>query len=123
MFKQLRPELCRYLAQEVRDSIFLPFTDQMRAVRDAQWKLIIYPKINHQQLFDLKRDPNELRNLAELKPAEVERLTQLLREWQQRTGDQQALRASRPQPMDIRYDDFQRTPDQWQPQWIVEKYF
>jgi arylsulfatase A-like enzyme len=31
----------------VRDSVFLPYTDQMRAVRDRRWKLIVYPQINH----------------------------------------------------------------------------
>jgi arylsulfatase A-like enzyme len=107
----------------VRDSIFLPYTTHMRAVRDARWKLIAYPQINHWQLFDLKKDPHESRNLAEEKPAEVERLTRLLRDWQRRTGDKQPLTSSNPKPMSIRFDDFERKPDQWQPQWIVEKYF
>ena len=95
----------------------------MRAVRAARWKLIVYPQINHQQLFDLKKDSGEMNDLASQKPAEVGRLTRLLREWQARTGDKQSLTSTNPKPSAIRYDDFERKPDQWQPQWIVEKYF
>ena len=107
----------------VRDSIFLPYTTHMRAVRDTRWKLIVYPQINHQELFDLRKDPDEVRNLATEQPAEVERLTRLLREWQQRTGDKQPLAIANPKPRTVRFDDFERKPDQWQPRWIVEKYF
>lgn len=109
--------------KSVRDSVFLPYTDTMRAVRDARWKLIVYPTINHQQLFDLRKDPGEVNDLASQKPAEVERLRRLLREWQNRTGDKQPLTSSNPKSFEIRFDDFERKPDQWQPQWIVEKYF
>jgi arylsulfatase A-like enzyme len=107
----------------VRDSIFLPYTTHMRAVRDTRWKLIVYPQINHQELFDLRKDPDEVRNLATEQPAEVERLTRLLQEWQQRTGDKQPLTIANPKPRTVRFDDFERKPDPWQPRWIVEKYF
>ena len=107
----------------VRASVFLPYTDTMRAVRDARWKLIVYPKINHQQLFDLKRDPDEIHDLASQNPEEVGRLTFLMREWQERTGDKQPLTTSNPAPYAIRFDNFRRKPDSWQPKWIVDKYF
>jgi arylsulfatase A-like enzyme len=107
----------------VRDSVFLPYTTHMRAVRDARWKLIVYPQINRRELFDLKSDPDERRDLAEKRPGEVERLTRLLRDWQQRTGDPQPLTTPNPTLKAIRFDDFERKPDQWQPTWIVEKYF
>jgi len=109
--------------KSVRDSVFLPFTDTMRAVRDERWKLIVYPRINHQELFDLKNDPGERHDLAAKKPREVARLTALLREWQERTGDHRPLTSTNPAPRVLRYDDFLRQPDQWQPAWIVEKYF
>jgi arylsulfatase A-like enzyme len=107
----------------VRDSVFLPFTDTMRSVRDERWKLIVYPRINHRQLFDLKKDPDERRDLASKKPEEVSRLTHLLHRWQEETGDKAALRTTNPVPSAIRYDNFERKPDRWQPAWIVEKYF
>ncbi len=107
----------------VRDSVFLPYTTQMRAVRDARWKLIVYPQINHQELFDLKKDPDELYDRSGQEPGEVERLTGLLRDWQERTGDKQSLSVANPKPKTPRFDDFERKPDPWQPGWIVEKYF
>jgi arylsulfatase A-like enzyme len=36
----------------------------MRSVRDRRWKLIVYPRIDHRQLFDLVEDPDEMRDLA-----------------------------------------------------------
>ena len=47
-----------------RQSLFLPYRDLMRAVRDERYKLIVYPKVNHRQLFDLADDPDELHSLA-----------------------------------------------------------
>lgn len=107
----------------VRESVFLPFTDAMRAVRDERWKLIVYPGINHQELFDLRRDPHEMKNLADAKPEQVQRLTKLMHEWQARVGDTNPLSSPNPGPKTVRLDDFQRKPDPWQPAWIVEKYF
>ncbi|HTU21011.1 MAG TPA: sulfatase-like hydrolase/transferase [Gemmataceae bacterium] len=45
--------------------VFGHFRDVQRMVRTEQWKLIFYPKINKYQLFDLSRDPHELRSLAD----------------------------------------------------------
>ena len=45
--------------QDWRDSVFLPYMQIQRAVRDERWKLIAYPKISHWQLFDLQTDPHE----------------------------------------------------------------
>ena len=110
---------------KVRDSVFLPFSNLMRSVRDERWKLIVYPQINHRQLFDLREDPHETRDLAadhEHEP-EIERLTALMRSWQAKVGDAQPLAVSNPKPKELRFDDFDRKPDEWQPEWIVEKYF
>ncbi|WP_228499578.1 sulfatase-like hydrolase/transferase [Thermogemmata fonticola] len=111
--------------KQLRDSVFLPFSGLMRSVRDERWKLIVYPPINHRELFDLKTDPGETRNLA-AEPgfaAEVERLTTLLTDWQRKVGDTQPLSVTKPKPKEVRFDDFDRKPDKWQPPWIVEKYF
>src|SRR6185295_3138014 len=39
------------------------FQDSQRMIREGDWKLVWYPKIECWQLFDLKRDPNEMRDL------------------------------------------------------------
>ncbi|MFM2093262.1 MAG: hypothetical protein RIS70_386, partial [Planctomycetota bacterium] len=109
----------------VRDSVFLPFSQTMRAVRDERWKLIHYPQIGHRQLFDLKSDPDECCDLAsqEAYREHADRLERLLVTWQTRLGDRQTLHVAEPKPKEIRYDDFSRKPDIWQPKWIVKKYF
>jgi hypothetical protein len=49
---------------KVRESVSLPFSDLMCSVRDARWKRIVYPQINHRQLFGLRDDPHETRDLT-----------------------------------------------------------
>jgi arylsulfatase A-like enzyme len=110
---------------KVRESLFLAFAQEIRAVRDERYKLIRYPQIDFFQLFDLRNDPNELENLA-ADPSQNERIrlmTALLEQWQDRLGDQQPLQVSDPQPKEINLAGHSRTPDKWQPQWIVDKYF
>ena len=74
-----------------RDSIFTAYADTQRAVRDERWKLIVYPKVHKTQLFDLRNDPGEMHDLAEdpNHAGELERLTELLRDWQGRLDDPQ----------------------------------
>jgi len=109
----------------VRESLFLSFAKEIRAVRDERYKLIRYPQIDFLQLFDLRNDPDELENLA-ADPSQQERIramTALLEEWQDRLGDQQPLQVSDLQPREIDLTGHSRAPDKWQPQWIVDKYF
>lgn len=109
----------------LRDSIFLPFTNQMRSIRDERWKWIVYPRIAHQQLFDLSADPHEVTDLAdrpEHRPV-IERLRKRMVAWQSQVGDQLPLEVPVPATKAIRYDDFLRKPDVWQPDWIIRKYF
>jgi arylsulfatase A-like enzyme len=84
----------------VRDSLFLAYRDVQRAVRDERWKLIRYPHINRTQLFDLKNDPHEVRDLsAEASHREtVDRLLGLMRRWQKRLGDGCPLTSEKPRP-------------------------
>jgi arylsulfatase A-like enzyme len=109
----------------VRDSAFLPFLGLMRAVRDERWKLIVYPPINYRELFDLKADPDETKNLADdpANAATIERLTRLMKEWQEKVGDKQPLAVAKPKSKDIRFDGYVRKADQWQPEWVRKKYF
>lgn len=122
--KNLQP-IWQGKVDKVRDSVFLSFMGVQRSVRDERWKLIRYPRIDHAQLFDLKNDPDELHDLAG-DPSQAERIRrmlQLLRECQQKVGDDLPLTVARPDPKEIDLTGHAREPDRWQPEWIREKYF
>lgn len=111
--------------ENVRDSVFLAYMDQMRAVRNDRYKLIRYPQIDYNQLFDLRTDADELNNLAE-DPSQAERVQELLaliEEWQRQVGDTLPLTIADPKEREIDLTGRERTPDRWQPDWIIEKYF
>jgi arylsulfatase A-like enzyme len=122
--KSLRPVITAETGA-IRDTIFLAYEDSQRAVREGEWKLIRYPKINHTQLFNLARDPHEIENLAD-RPESQERIDWLmerLREMQHKAGDTAPLSTDAPAPFAVDLTNTPREPDQWQPDWIVEKYF
>ncbi len=62
--------------RRVREEVFGAYRDVQRMVRDERWKLIYYPRINRTQLFDLKKDPEELKDLSEMK-AHRDRLVEM----------------------------------------------
>lgn len=108
-----------------RVSLFTAYRNTVRAVRDKDFKLIRYPLINRTQLFSLKDDPLELNNLAG-KPAYTEKETamlQLLTQWQKQTGDTARLQVERPVLQEYHPETFEQTPDQFQPAYILERYF
>ncbi|BCS35893.1 choline-sulfatase [Luteitalea sp. TBR-22] len=108
-----------------RDSLFTVYTKTQRAVRDARWKLIAYPALGHLQLFDLQSDPHEITDLA-TQPAragEIARLRALMAAWQARMGDTVPIPTTNVRPPALDLTGAPRTPDQWQPEWIVKKYF
>lgn len=122
--ESLRP-LWEGRKERVRDSVFLPFIQIQRAVRDERWKLIAYPKIGHLQLFDLQSDPHETTDLIDrAEHAEhVRRLQKLMKQWQTKVGDTLDLPTANKPPTPIDLTGRPRIPDQWQPDWIVKKYF
>ncbi|MEN6575006.1 MAG: sulfatase-like hydrolase/transferase [Phycisphaerales bacterium] len=122
--ESLRP-LWERRKERVRDSVFLPFLDIQRAVRDERWKLICYPKISHMQLFDLQSDPDETTNLIDrAEYAEhVHRLLTRMKQWQAKVGDTVELPTQNKAPEPVDLTGRKRVPDQWQPDWIVKKYF
>ena len=48
-----------------RSTMMFAYRNIQRAFRDERWKLIRYPHIDRNQLFDLKADPHERTNLAD----------------------------------------------------------
>jgi arylsulfatase A-like enzyme len=111
--------------QSIRESVFLPYIQIQRAVRDDRWKLIAYPKLGHLQLFDLQSDPNETTHLID-RPQHanhVRRLLALMKQWQARVGDTLEIPTENKQPPTIDLTGYKRKPDQWQPDWIIKKYF
>ncbi|MCX5757461.1 MAG: DUF4976 domain-containing protein, partial [Candidatus Hydrogenedentes bacterium] len=122
--ESLRP-LWQGTKDRVRDSVFLPFIQIQRAVRDERWKLVCYPKISYVELFDLQADPNETSNLI-ARPenaGHIQRLLKLMKQWQAKVGDPLSLPAENKTPERVDLTGRKRVPDQWQPDWIVKKYF
>ncbi len=89
--------------KKVRDTIFLAYKDVQRAVRKGDWKLIRYPKVNVTQLFDLSKDPHELKNLAESPKysKKVDELMGVLKEQQKHFHDKAPLTVANPQPAKV----------------------
>ena len=122
--KSLRP-IMNEEARSVHESLFLPFQDNQRAVSDGRWKLHVYPKIDHQLLFDLSADPHETKNLA-ASPDHQSTLTTMLSlmgSVQKHFGDTCPMRVENPQSKEPKYDNQKRVLDVWQPKWIRDKYF
>jgi arylsulfatase A-like enzyme len=86
--------------KEVRTELITAYRTVQRAYRDRRWKLIRYPQVDVTQLFDLQRDPDELRNLSgdPSQAARVRQLTGRLAELQKRFGDDLPLRVEKPLP-------------------------
>jgi arylsulfatase A-like enzyme len=75
----------------VRDSLLLAYRDLHRGVTTGDWKLIRYRvgSERHAQLFHLRQDPHEMKNLisTEAAKSQVQLLDKLLDEWMVKTGD------------------------------------
>ena len=72
-----------------RETLFTIYRDGQRAVRDERWKLIEYPRLGRQQLFDLRQDPVEAKDLSGMDSSRrnLARLTAMLRNEQRRWSD------------------------------------
>ena len=94
-----------------RDSLFTAYADVQRAVRDDRWKLIVYPKVNKTQLFDLRNDSIEMHDLANdaNHVGEVSRLLGMLRAWQGRLDDSVPLTSPKPEPLEFDFSKVKST--------------
>jgi arylsulfatase A-like enzyme len=87
-------------SEKAREALFFSYLGVQRALRDARWKLIRYPRVDVTQLFDLQEDPDEIRDLA-ADPAHGERLAAMLarlKAAQSEWGDDVPLSVAEPQP-------------------------
>ena len=109
----------------IRDSLYLPFQDNQRAVSNRKWKLHVYPKINHRLLFNLAEDPHELNNLAKDPghQSQLQEMESLMGQWREKLDDPYPLSVDKPGNMTPKFNNATRVLDRWQPQWIREKYF
>lgn len=122
--KSLAPVI-RGEREGVRHTLFTAYRNCQRAVRDARYKLIRYPLIDHTQLFDLAADPDERRNLA-ADPAHAATVARMMKELvrrQREFGDKAPLTVAKPRRKEIDLTGKRWKADRWQPKWIREKYF
>lgn len=77
-----------------RDALFFhyphyyPTTTPVSAVRAGDWKLLEYFEDNHVELYDLRGDPGEHRDLASAQPERAAQLRATLRAWRADVGAQ-----------------------------------
>lgn len=109
----------------VRSTMFNVYRNTVRSVRDKEWKLIRYPERDYTQLFNLRKDPLEINNLATepSNQSKVDEMMKLLAEWQKETGDTAVLKSKSKLPMYYDHSMFKQKPDQWQPEYTLKKYF
>lgn len=111
--------------KEIRSSIYTAYRNTARAVRTTEWKLIRYPQRNFNQLFNLKHDPLEINNLAELpeNKTKINELMALMEEWHKLTNDTSNLFPKTSLPLEYDYKKLRQTPDAHQPKYVLERYF
>lgn len=104
--------------------VFLPFQNHQRAIRVGNLKMSVFPKINHREIFDLEKDPDELHPLADgASTLPTTHLESWLETARSRYSDKAPLKVENPASKEAVYDNSNRRMDVWQPKWIREKYF
>lgn len=109
----------------VRSSLYTAYRNTVRAVRTDDWKMIWYPQRNYTQLFNLKADPLEISNLANAPEYQkkLKELSGLMETWHEATGDTSNLHPKTILPLEYDYRKLKQTPDNWQPEYTLKKYF
>ena len=110
---------------KIRESLYTAYKHTVRAVRTEEWKLIQYPERNFMQLFNLKQDPLEIKNLAadSNNKSKLDEMMLLLKDWYQATDDVADMSPSKILPLEYDYKTLKQIPDNKQPPYILEKYF
>lgn len=110
---------------QLREVMFNAYRHTVRSIRKENWKLIRYPERDFTQLFDLANDPHEMTNLSE-NPAfagKKKELIDLLGKSQIANGDTVSFTAKLLKPLAYNPDTLVRKPDQWQPDYVLRRYF
>jgi len=88
----LTPLLRDPSAHLARDALFFHYphyyatTSPVSAIRAGDWKLLEYFEDNHVELYDLRDDPGESRDLAATHPEKAEALGRRLHDWRRSVG-------------------------------------
>lgn len=111
--------------KQIREVMFNAYRHTVRSVRKENWKLIRYPERDFTQLFDLSNDPHEIKNLAEdlTYSNKKKELIDLLGKSQLSFGDTVSYTAKNLKPLAYNPDTLVRKPDQWQPEYVLRRYF
>jgi arylsulfatase A-like enzyme len=109
----------------VRSSLYTAYRNTARAVRTDEWKIIRYPQRDYTQLFNLKMDPLEIDNLADLPEykSKVEEMDSLLGVWYTFTNDTATMFPKTILPLEYDYHKLKQIPDALQPEYVLKKYF
>ena len=109
----------------VRNALYTAYRNTARAVRTKEWKIIYYPQRNSTQLFNLKKDPLEINNLAMVSEyqSKKEELMTLLKDFHTATNDTATLYPKTILPLNYDYTKIKQTPDVHQPEYTLKKYF
>ncbi len=89
-------------AKPARSELVFAYKNVQRAIQNDRWKLIRYPQIDRTQLFDLKADPQEIKNLAS-QPEYAEKVVALTKQLSANlnaSGDNAPLQIPHPEPAD-----------------------
>ena len=91
-FKSLAPQL-RGEPGGGYPAIYGAYTATQRMITEDGWKLVLYPKIEKELLFDLEKDPHEITDLAgnPEHASRIKRLKEKLKSLQAEMGDNLAL--------------------------------
>ena len=67
---------------------YYPTTTPVSSIRKGDWKLLEYFEDNHIELYNLKKDVGEQKNLAEIMPEKAEELRKHLDAWRKAVNAQ-----------------------------------
>lgn len=98
-YKSLKPLVESGSNKKMYPSIYLAMFDDQRSIIQDDYKLIMYPKAKAMELYNLKKDQWETKNLISKTNSEtiVKELLKAFVQWQKETGDVLDIKSAFPQ--------------------------